>query len=367
MAQEAASQDVSAPPSQGTSDLKQREQLQERLSPVTGGFSRAKLRIVSIERHPFMIRTDDGMAGFAIDLWQEIARQIGREYELVAADTFPDMLRLIEGYKADAAIANITITAKREAVMDFSQPMFDAGLRVMVPAEASSVTLIGALFNLEMLGLVAFAGLLLFGCANLMWYFEHRDQPYFQYPYKEGIWRAFWWALNVILNGGFEERIPQTTRGRVFAVFLVVASLFVVSAFVAKITATLTVGELQSQIQSYTDLYGKKVGTTRGSTAAAFLRSHSIRRNEYESIEALFDALLSRKLDAVVHDAPVLEYFAATRGQGRVSVVGELLRPEKYGIALPQGSDLREPIDRALLRIAEDGTYERLRSRWFDR
>ncbi|MEM1307043.1 MAG: transporter substrate-binding domain-containing protein, partial [Pseudomonadota bacterium] len=263
--------------------------------------------------------------------------------------------------------ANISITSARERVLDFSQPMFDAGLKVMTPEEGQSVGLFGALFNLEMLGLVALSFLLLFGAANAMWYFEHKTQPYFQYPYREGVFRSFWWALNVIVNGGFEERIPLTPRGRVFAIFLVFASLFIVSAFVAKITATLTVGELQSQIRGYTDLYGKRVGTTQGSTASAFLESHAIDHTTYTDIDTLFAAVADRKLDAVVHDAPLLDYYAATRGRNRVRVVGDLLRPEKFGIALQQDSPLAERVNRALLNLKENGEYERLRARWFER
>jgi ABC-type amino acid transport substrate-binding protein len=46
-------------------------------------------------------------------------------------------------------------------------------------------------------------------------------------------------------------------------------------------------------------------------------------------------------------------------------VVGPLFRPEKYGIALPQGSPLRKPINEALLSMYADGTYERIYANWF--
>lgn len=209
------------------------------------------IKILTIERQPFAMKQNDELVGFSIELWKEIARDIGRTYEFVLASSFGDMLQSVADAKADGAIANITITSEREKILDFSQPMFDSGIQVLVHSESDSTGLFAALFNWEMLGLLVLAGVLLFIVANVMWWFERRDQPYFQYPYGEGMWRSFWWALNVMVNGGFEERVPQTRNGRVFAVFLVIASLFLVSAFVAKITASLTVGELKSQIQSY--------------------------------------------------------------------------------------------------------------------
>jgi glutamine transport system substrate-binding protein len=47
--------------------------------------------------------------------------------------------------------------------------------------------------------------------------------------------------------------------------------------------------------------------------------------------------------------------------------VGAVLRPEKYGIALQQGSRYREPLDRVLLAMREDGRYDEIYRRWFGR
>lgn len=336
-------------------------------SATPGAEKAPALSVLTIERQPFAMRQNGKLVGFSVELWQEVAKELEVTYAFDVETSFAGMLARVAKAEADAAIANITITSEREKVLDFSQPMFDAGIQVMVHSDGVSGGLIGALFNWEMLALVVLAGLLLFVVANLMWWFEHRDQPYFQYPYGEGMWRSFWWALNVMVNGGFEERVPQTRRGRVFAVFLVIASLFLVSAFVAKITAALTVGELKSQIQSYRDLFNRRVGTTEGSTSAAFLDRHGVPYRTFPTMAALLDAMEKKDLDAVVHDAPVLAYYANTKGKGRMRLVGTALRPEKYGIALPPGSMRREGINRALLRIREDGRYSDLYRKWFGR
>jgi polar amino acid transport system substrate-binding protein len=39
--------------------------------------------------------------------------------------------------------------------------------------------------------------------------------------------------------------------------------------------------------------------------------------------------------------------------------------PEKYGIALPERSPLREEINRALLHLLEEGVYDDIYTRWF--
>ena len=324
-----------------------------------------RLTVATIERPPFSIRTENGYSGFSIDLWNALSRELGFSYEFVSASTFPEMLEKVRNGEADAAIANISITSSRELVLDFSQPIFDSGLHILVREDSDSNDLVSAIFTWDMFSWLAGALLVLFAIANLMWFFERRAQEYFQHPYREGIWRSFWWALNVVVNGGFEERIPRSRPGKLFAVCLVVASLFIVSIFVAKITSALTIGELRSHIQGFNDLYGKQVGTTARSTSADFLKSKSIRFREFENIEALFKALEDNELDAVVHDAPILAYYAATTGKGIVMTAGAVFRPEKYGIALPQGSPLREPLDRALLKLREDGTHATLVEKYF--
>ncbi len=324
------------------------------------------LRVATVERPPFAMRSGDDFNGFSVELWREVATAIDRETELVEAPDIPTLLEQVRTGQVDAGIANITVSSKREEVLDFSQPMFDAGLRILVRSDGSSSSVLQALFNAEILGLVGLATVLLFVIGNVMWLLERRQQEYFRHGYGEGAFRGFWWALNVIVNGGFEERMPQTWLGRFFAVFLVVGSLFIVSAFVAQITATITVSELQSQIGGLNDLYGKRVGTTRGSTAADFLDQRSLPHEEVGDIEELFDGLRNGSLDAVVHDAPILAYYAATRGRGEVRVVGDLLQPEKYGIAFPQGSPLVEPVNRALLKLREDGTIANIHDRWFE-
>ena len=322
-------------------------------------------KIQTIERRPFTIISPTGYSGFGVDLWKELAGQLDMRYEFATASTFIGMLEAVKTGDADAAIGNISITADREASMDFTQPIFDAGLQIMIPENNAAASLAGALFTWDMFGLLAMGAIVLFLAGSMMWVFERRAQPYFEHPYKDVAWRSFWWALIVVVNGGFEERMPMSWPGRFFAVVLVVSSLFVVSIFVAKITATLTVNELRSSIGSVSDLVGKKVGTTAGSTSATHLASRSVPFSEFDNINALFKALETGELDAIVHDAPVLSYYAQNDGKGLVKTTGSIFRPEKYGIVLPEGSPLREQINRALLRLREDGTYRSLLTKWF--
>ena len=60
----------------------------------------------------------------------------------------------------------------------------------------------------------------------------------------------------------------------------------------------------------------------------------------------------------------MLAFRLATQRTGDLVPAGPVFAPDPYAIALPTGSDLREPINEALLELARDGTLDQLHSRW---
>jgi len=324
------------------------------------------LRLATVTRPPFSFVENGIDTGFSMDLWHALMADVGAETEVVRTSTFPEMLDLVRRNEVDAAVANISVTADRETEMDFSQPIFEAGLRVMVPAsEQGSGSIWSVLISRDFLLASAGAFGLLLLVGMLMWFFERRHQPYFDKPAHRAMFPAFWWALNLVVNGGFEERQPQSWPGRLLGVALVISSLFVVSFFVANITAAMTVAAINSSVNSVNDLYGKRVGTTEGSTAAAFLTRRDMRFAGYPDLDSLLAAFEADELDAVVFDDPVLSYYANTAGHGKAELVGPVFLKENYAIAVPTGSPLAEAINQSLLRLRENGTYESIRQKWF--
>lgn len=329
------------------------------------GAQEAPLRFTTVDRAPFSMRVDGEHRGFSIDLMRAIADDLGREVEFETVPIFSEMLARVQSGATDGAIANISITSAREEVMDFSQPIFASGLQIMVPQQQGQRSILSALFVPDLAFAILAALALLFGGGMLMWLFERRVQPYFDRPPRDALFPSFWWALNLVVNGGFEERLPQSRAGRLFAVVLVISSLFLVSVFVAFITATVTVEALQDSVSSINDLEGRRVGTIEGSTAAAFLTNREFAFQAYSDPVAMFDAFAAGDLDAAFFDGPILAYHVQTDGAGQARLLDRNYRPENYGIALPTGSNLREPINQSLLRLRETGAYDALVDTWF--
>ncbi|CUI01514.1 transporter substrate-binding domain-containing protein [Leisingera aquaemixtae] len=324
------------------------------------------LTVNTVTRPPFSMLDDGADTGFSLELLNLLAERLNWEYRINRTDSFADMLGGVSSGEADLAAANISITARREVLMDFSQPIFESGLQIMVQADdVRQPSLLRALLSWDLAAAIGVAFLLLFGGGMVMWAFERRAQPYFDRPLQEAWFPSFWWALNLVVNGGFEERVPRTPVGRVFGVVLVVSSLFIVSVFVAKITAVMTVEAISGSVNSVNDLYGKSVGTIEGSTAAGFLNRREIDYSAYAGLEDMLAGFERGEVTAVVFDAPVLNYYVQQGGHRFGYTVGQPFLRENYGLVFPAGSPLVEEVNQALLAMQEDGSYDALYRKWF--
>jgi polar amino acid transport system substrate-binding protein len=266
----------------------------------------------------------------------------------------------------DIGIAAISITEQREEVLDFSVPMFRAGLQILAPAAPglSVVDTIISLLQPSILQFVLLAALFVIGVGLLIWLVERYLARRQNRP-RPGFAETMYDTASSFLKEDQVGNRGQSLTGRFLTlVWLCLAVMFGIM-LEGIVTAHLTIEQLNSQVQGLNDLYDKRVYTVEGSTSADFLTGFGLDVVTVPSVEEAFDTVMRGGADAIVYDAPVLDYLAATRGNGRVQTIGDPFRLEYYGIALPQDSPLKEPIDRALLSIMEDGTYERLLADWF--
>ena len=323
-----------------------------------------RLVVATVERPPFAMDVGGEGTGFSLDLWERLADELGLQYRLQPYDTFPEMLRAVEEGRANAAVANISISAERETRMDFTQPIFSSGFQVMLPPESSTWDALRAALSPRLLLLVTGAALALLVLGMLMWLFERRHGTFGARP-RDAAFPAFWWSLNVLISGDYKEDTPRSPLGRLFGTAMIVASLFVVSLFVANLTANITLNAITDDVARLSDLDGRRVGTTAGSVISDYLDERGVGHRGYDDLAALLEAFEAAELDAVVFDGPVLAWYVQTAPQGSARLVDRVFRRDNYGIALPSGSALREPINRALLRFEENGTHAELMRTWF--
>jgi polar amino acid transport system substrate-binding protein len=326
------------------------------------------LKVITRLVSPFVMKEGDNYKGFSVELWQAIVTELKTTSHFVEAPTVKDILAGVRAGQGDAAIAAISITAEREDEFDFSQPMFDSGLQILVPNDPGNGFSMGQIWSILTTGpmpfLLGLLAALIIVPAHIGWYLERNaDNHMFPRKYFPGIFHAMWWATGAAAG---QQPDPMLTGfGRGLGALLILISVIFTSYFTATITSALTVQTLKGDINGPDDLIGRKVGTIVGSTSVTFLKNLMVTPTEFQKINEAFAALGAKQVDAIVYDSPVLLYYAATTGRSKVRIVGPLLKKENYGVLFPRGSILRKPVNEALLKLRENGTYDTLYNKWF--
>jgi polar amino acid transport system substrate-binding protein len=327
------------------------------------------IRVAIKPLEPFVSKRPDGSYyGFSVDLWDEVARRNGWSTEYVWNDTVTDLLQQVQGGKVDAGIAGISMTKEREAIVDFSYPMFTSGLQVMVPATSRSSwrDTLGRIFSPALFKLLGLVLLVLFIAGHFVWIFNRKRDDY-PAGYIKGVAEGMWWAGTSITSNEATLRPPLRAWSRLITMLWIIAGIVSVANLTASISSGLTVKSIEGQVKGIDDVPGKRVVTVVGTTAASELSARGIDFIERPAITDAYAMLAAKEADVIVFDAPVLLYRASHAGKGKERVVGSIFRPEPYGIALPNGSELREQINATLLALNTDGTYTTIYNRYFSR
>lgn len=331
---------------------------------ISGKTIKIATRIVS----PFVIEENGELGGFSIELWRNIAQELNVLSDFKKTENISDLLNAVQSKQADVAVAAISVTAQREQDFDFSQPIFESGLQILVRNQSSQSSigrLLGSIFTPTLFQLLGIMVLIILIPAHIVWFVERNHKGGFleNSAYFPGIFKACWWASATLATQA--EEMPKSPWGRMMAVIWMFISVVFIAYFTATVTTSLTVERLQNNIKGIQDLAGKQVATISGSTSANYLKQQKIETKEFTQVDELYNALNSADVDAVVFDAPILLYYAAHDGKGKVQVVGSIFRKESYAIALPNGSPYRKPINNALLSLQEKGTYQDIYDKWF--
>ncbi len=126
----------------------------------------------------------------------------------------------------------------------------------------------------------------------------------------------------------------------------------------------LTVRKNENKINSLDDCRGKKIGTLKQSLAQEILEKHGgIEVVTYEAETNSYEDLKNGRIDGVLLDAPIAQYYAAPNPS--LKLVGEPIGHVVYGIGLKKGAtELQAQINRALAEMVKSGELRRIYDRY---
>jgi len=267
----------------------------------------------------------------------------------------------------DAVVAALTITMEREQRFDFTHPFYTTGLGIAVASKQRNpwLSTLKRLASPGFIKVAASLALLLFGVGLLVWWFERRKNPQqFGGGAARGIGSGFWWSAVTMTTVGYGDKAPVTIWGRILALVWMFAAIIIISSFTAAITSSLTVNKLESPIKGPQDLPGVRVGALPDTTSGSYLEENNISFRTYKTTLDGLRAIGDGQIDAFVYDAPLVRYLVNKDFKGIITVLPVVFLRQDYGIALPEGSPLREPINRQLLKTISAPEWQGLLKRY---
>ena len=316
---------------------------------------------------PFVMKDGAHYSGMAIELWEATAKPLDLDYSYREYPTFEALIAATERGEVTAAISNLTITKDRVERISFSQPWYDAGLRIMV-AESENAgfwQVIGGLERAGHLRAMAWLAFIVLVATLVLALFYRRFDSSFPRSWHEGLSESFYEVMSVATSGKVTRANALGWLGRISGGIWMVCGVAVIAYVTSSVTSVMTALTLTHQINSLADLPGRSVGVLGGSVAEAYSNDLQLTTKSYGGTGSAIAGIVSGRVDAIVGDAPVLEYYAHNNPTPPLSVVGSIFHPDKYGFGFRHGDNLSHRITLEILSLQEAGDLETLRRKYF--
>jgi ABC-type amino acid transport substrate-binding protein len=331
------------------------------------------LRVAVYDVPPYGSVDAEGLfSGASVDLWRRVAEDLHLTYRFIAVAQMEDVITGVERGQFDAAIGAITITPNRLAHVEFTYPAHRSGVAVALPKQtgpvAAVMSYVAVLRELGPLIVLTLGLLVLIGA--LMWVFERRRRLAAN-PSERAVASlsdGIYWAAVTMTTVGYGDVTPITPVGRFIAVLWMLGSLTLISLLTTSLVSRMTADAVTSApIARTSDLDGKRLAAVADSSDAEYLDEQHLHYTKYANLKDALASLVRGESDAVVNSVGALEYAISTYFSGVIPMPSGILAPAYMAFALPPNSQLKKPLDRALIEITASAPWRSLEPRYFGR
>ncbi|CAF1118793.1 unnamed protein product [Adineta steineri] len=343
------------------------------------------LDIIVVDSAPYIMtsviqdssgQTTTKLIGYIIDLLDQLQTQMGFIPNITyfpSDASYDDLIESVANGTFDLFIGDVTITAARREIVDFSSSIFDNALRVIVRNSVSSQLDLWSYLKpfsvklwITLLGATIYAGI-------LMCILEREGNEALQNrSIVSLIGMSMWFAIGGVMGAGADFG-ATTAPGRVLNAGLSILSLILVAAYTANLASDLTVLKTVGLISGIDDIKNGKVPPSRvGIITDTSIEDYYLREvsggslNFYpvDSTGAMIEALLDKKIDASIMDSGTLEYLTNSMFCN-LTLVGTTFDQSSFGIVFQKNWLYDQDFDIAILSLRESGTFDTLQKKWF--
>ncbi|CAH1647577.1 unnamed protein product [Spodoptera littoralis] len=357
---------------------------------ITGTYDRNKTYIVTtIEEPPYIIRNDpdnpeydpeEPFTGFCAELTKMLSEKMEINYRIKvvrdgkygsenpkAPNGWDGMVGELLRKEADIAIAPLTVTLEREAVIDFSRPFLSFDLKPTKNTANST----GAIFSfLQPLSMEIWISILcsLFAVSVVL-FIVSRFSPYewrvvsFTDSHSDhsdvsttkttvvnefSFWNSMWFSLGSFMQQGSDIN-PRSISGRIVGCVWWFFALIVISSYTANLASYLTLSRIAEPGASYTKLATCPEDTIDVPKVVPTTESPEKVTDEHGWLAFIMD-----RPTAAPDDKPCEMVVTLTHSGYK-----------DFAVGIPKGSQLRDGVNMALQSLKEEGEISRLVRKWF--
>jgi polar amino acid transport system substrate-binding protein len=331
----------------------------------------APLRVAVYDVPPYgSVEPDGSIGGASVDLWRRAGEAMGREYRLVPVSKMEAILDGLERGEFDAAIGAITITPERLMRVDFSYPAHRSGVAVAVRKDSGPVAAFrnyGAVVS-DLSPLIAITAALLVAMGVAMWLVERPTRAAKSDSAVASLRDGVYWAVVTMTTVGYGDKTPKTAGGHAVAVLWMLVSVALISVLSTTLVSKMTADRVEGAYPlADADLAGKRLAAVAHSSGAEYLDARRLRYASFDDLPAALAALESGRTDAVVNSIGALQFLITARFKRTIETPRGVLAPAYMAFALPPGSALKKPLDRALIEITASPEGRKVEESYFGR
>lgn len=298
---------------------------------------------------PYVIHEKSGnYGGYAIEILHRSLFAAGITKKIVYKEYESIGMLIGDINNLDIAVSSISFTPDRLARMEFSQPLDEGGLGVMV--KSTDETIAG-----RSIYIYISIGVGLLAAGVLLTIFDRRFIPGFTRDWIAGFSESMYHVVSITLRGNCVTHPP--VMNKTLQNWLSILWMFLGSVFMSFVMVTyMGVMKHDPQFSSKENLFETRIGVIKGSSSELYIKEQDCVYLTYKNIAEAVDALVQDHVDAVIADRAELVYYEHKKKGLPVAVIDNfLLNTELYGYAYPLKSPLRLTIDKHILEYYTDG------------
>jgi ABC-type amino acid transport substrate-binding protein len=190
---------------------------------------------------------------------------------------------------------------------------------------------------------------LIFGL--IIWVFERKKNPHFEQG-APGLFSGLWFSAVTMTTVGYGDKAPVTTAGKITTLIWMFTALIIISGFTASIAASLTVGQLGSEVNSMADLRKLNIGTIEKSSSEGFLSKKQMNLQTFQSVQEGLKAVSSGQIEAFVYDEPLIRFrLQENNDYNNLQVLPFTFKRQYYSLGFPKHSIWLDQLNPKLISL----------------